>query len=148
MIADSKFVLCPRGFGASSIRIFEVMSLGRVPVIISDQWQPSPGIPWEELCVFIPEKDIDRIPTILCYLEGEAQMMGKLAQEAFNKFFAPNVFFEQLLTSLVSNYSGCEFAIGSNLLRAWRALGWREIRSLGSQTKSRAVESLRRLAAR
>jgi hypothetical protein len=148
MIADSKFVLCPRGFGASSIRIFEVMSLGRVPVIISDQWRQSPGIPWKEVCVFVPEKDISSIPAMLRQLEGDSRTMGKLAQEAFNEFFAPSVFFDRLLMSMVSNYSDYEFAIGSNLSRAWRALGWREIRSFGSQTKSRAIDSLRRLAER
>ena len=31
----SKFVLCPRGVGASTIRLFETMRMGRVPVILS-----------------------------------------------------------------------------------------------------------------
>jgi hypothetical protein len=34
----SDFVLCPRGAGASSMRLFEVMGMGRAPVIISDAW--------------------------------------------------------------------------------------------------------------
>jgi len=40
VMALSKFVLCPRGCGLSSYRLFESMSLGVAPVIISDQWQP------------------------------------------------------------------------------------------------------------
>ena len=33
----SKFILCPRGFGVSSIRLFEAMSFGRIPIVISDE---------------------------------------------------------------------------------------------------------------
>jgi hypothetical protein len=148
LITESKFVLCPRGFGVSSIRIFEVMSKGRVPVIISDQWQRPPGIPWDQFCVFVPERDVLRIPAILRQLEGDARKMGEVAQEAFERYFAPNVFFERLLMTMESNYSGCEFRIKNNLLRAWRGLGWREIRTIGSQAKSLAVNSLRRLPVR
>jgi hypothetical protein len=36
LLERSKFILCPRGFGASCIGIFEAMSFGRVPVIIRD----------------------------------------------------------------------------------------------------------------
>lgn len=39
---SSKFVLCPRGFGRSSFRFFEVLKLGSVPVYIWDDinWLP------------------------------------------------------------------------------------------------------------
>src|SRR5690606_14285038 len=65
LISDSKFVLCPKGFGPSSIRIFETMKAGRVPVIISDQWVGPPGLPWSDFSVFIPESRVDEIPMIL-----------------------------------------------------------------------------------
>src|SRR2546423_4170060 len=34
----SKFILCSRGVGTSSVRLFDTMRMGRVPVILSDQW--------------------------------------------------------------------------------------------------------------
>ena len=43
LMAGSKFILCPRGSGTSSIRLFEAMRAGRVPVIISDNWVPPIG---------------------------------------------------------------------------------------------------------
>ena len=89
LITDSKFVLCPRGFGASSIRTFEIMSAGRIPVVISDQWQRSPGIPWNDFCIFVAERDIRRIPKILQELEGDWQKKAKLAQEIYEELFAP-----------------------------------------------------------
>ncbi|MBA2269339.1 MAG: exostosin family protein [Chthoniobacterales bacterium] len=42
----SKFVLCPRGLSVSSIRLFETMKMGRVPVILSDGWVEPPGPAW------------------------------------------------------------------------------------------------------
>ena len=50
-------------------------------------------------------------------------------------FLRPEVFFEQLLQMMVTNYSECGFGIGRNLLRTCRTLGWREIKTLASQTK-------------
>jgi hypothetical protein len=148
LMADSKFVLCPRGFGASSIRIFEAMSVGRVPVVIGDQWQRPPGVPWDKLCVFVPERDVMRTPSILRRLEDDALNMGKLARRMFNRYFAPSVFFDRLLIAMEARYSECEFTTPSNLLRIGRAIGSREIRTVGSQAKSLIVESLRSLVVR
>jgi Exostosin family len=134
LIANSKFVLCPRGFGASSIRLFETMSFGRAPVIISDGWRRPPGIPWQDFCVFVPESDIMLIPSILRARETDAAKMGQLAMDIYETFFAPSVFFEQLLNSLMSRYSEHDNS-GGNLVRAWKSLGWREIWSVGSQVK-------------
>jgi hypothetical protein len=88
------------------------------------------------------------IPAILLQLEGDAQKMGKLAKTAFIQYFAPNVFFERLLMTLEEKYFECGFTVESTLLRSWRALGWREIRTVGSQVKSCTIESLRSLAKR
>jgi hypothetical protein len=142
LIRQSKFILCPRGFGAASIRIFEAMTAARVPVIISDHWQPIPGAPWRDFSIFVAEKDVLRIPKLLQEVESGWEQKGKLARQAFDEFFAPNVFFERLLDVMERNYSRCDFSAGSTLWRAGRALGWREIWTLGSQAKSFTLKSL------
>ena len=60
----SKFVLCPRGISVSSIRVFETMSMGRVPVILSDDWVPPPGPVWEK-CRFVCGRVNGNVPRIL-----------------------------------------------------------------------------------
>jgi len=62
-IIDSKFVLCPRGGGMNSERFFETLSLGRIPILISDQVKlPLEGLISYDQCVIkIPEKDIFNI---------------------------------------------------------------------------------------
>jgi hypothetical protein len=142
LITRSKFVLCPRGFGVSSIRTFEVMSLRRAPVIISDHWQRPPGIPWEEFCVVIREDDVASIPARLGRLEDNATSMGQRARQIYERYFAPNVFFDRLLATLLSNFGNCTFTRDAILWRAWRALGWRELRTVGHRARSRAFASL------
>jgi Exostosin family len=136
LMKQSKFVLCPRGFGVSSIRIFEAMSLGRVPVIISGQWQPPPGIRWSECCVVIREDEIARIPAILNELHGNAGSMGRRAREFYEENFAPNVFIDRLLKKLLSNYGDLRFSVDAIMQRALRALGWRELRTLCHQAQT------------
>src|SRR5262249_33625868 len=94
LLERSSFILCPRGFGVSSIRMFEAMSFGRVPVIISDAWQPSPGIPWQEFSVVIPERAVFGIPVVLEKLESKAPAMGQRARQLFNTHFAPDIFLD------------------------------------------------------
>ena len=53
-------MLCPRGQGTSSIRLFEAMRMGIAPVIISDKWIGPKGPEWESFAVFVKEKDISR----------------------------------------------------------------------------------------
>jgi hypothetical protein len=57
-ILQSKFVLAPRGIGTASIRLFEIMQLGRVPVIISDDWVPPIGPAWNEFSIRVAEDKI------------------------------------------------------------------------------------------
>lgn len=121
LIRATKFVLCPRGFGPSSIRIFEAMSCGRVPVIISDKWLPPPGIDWERCSISVRERDVASIPTMLKQLEDKAGEMGEQALCAYLKLFAPDVFFDQLLLSISSRYFGASFStktIASHVLKA------------------------------
>ncbi len=68
-IARSKFVLCPRGHGPSSFRLYEVLRAGRVPVIISDDWLPPPEIDWPSLSVRVAERNVAQLPRLLEDLE-------------------------------------------------------------------------------
>ncbi len=116
------------------------MSLGRVPVIISDQWQPPPGIPWREFSVLVPERNVSSIPTMLKKLENDAQRMGRLGRQFFDSQFGTTVFVDRLLMTLVSKYANLSFTPKATFWRACRAAGLREARTLGHQTRSWAAE--------
>jgi len=89
VLMSSKFVLCPRGIAASTIRVYEAMRAGRVPVIISDEWQENViDEDWKEFSIIIPEKDVALIPTILEASESKAIEMGEKARLVWEKNFS------------------------------------------------------------
>lgn len=87
-VLDSLFVLCPRGWSPTTYRLFEVMALGRCPVIISDEWVPIAGIEWRECSVQIDESDIPRIPEILSRRSADAETLGANARRVWEQFFS------------------------------------------------------------
>ncbi len=93
----SKFVICPRGIGASTIRLFETMRMGRVPVILSDEWVPPEGPTWEKFSVRVAEKDYAQIPRLLEEREHMAVPMGQLARRQWEEWFSPEVAFHRVV---------------------------------------------------
>ena len=87
-IVDSAFVLCPRGGGTSTFRLFETMMLGRVPVILSDQWVPPDGPDWDVFSLRVRESDVRRIPTLLEAKAADASSMGRAARAAWVDWFS------------------------------------------------------------
>lgn len=97
MAVASKFVLCPRGIGPTSMRLFEVMQLGRVPVVIGDSWVPVPGVDWNSISLFVPERDIASLPQLLEERESQAEEMGSKARRCWEEKFAPEYAFHHLV---------------------------------------------------
>lgn len=97
LLGRSKFVLCPRGHGASSIRMYEVMAAGRVPVVISDEWTPVQGVDWESCSVIVPENEISSIPQRLEALEERYPSMAHQARAVYDEQFGPQVHFQRMV---------------------------------------------------
>lgn len=93
----SKFVLCPRGVSPSSIRLFETMRAGRVPVILADAWVPPIGPAWDQFALRIPERDFARIPRLVEQYEPRAVQMGERARLEWERWFADEVLFHYLV---------------------------------------------------
>ena len=94
IVGDSKFVLCPRGVGCSSIRLFETMRMGRVPVILSDCWVALEGPLWEKFSVRIAEADAHKLPSLLTSMEPQAAEMAAMARAQWEQWFGEAVLFE------------------------------------------------------
>jgi hypothetical protein len=88
---QSHFVLCPRGIGPSTYRLFEAMQMGRAPVIISDQWMPIAGLDWSGFSIQIAEAEVHKIPEILSAQVDRAGDMGCVARAMWERHFAPAV---------------------------------------------------------
>jgi hypothetical protein len=96
-VRGSAFVLCPRGGGTSTFRLFETLMLGRVPVIVSDEWTPPRGPDWPSFSVRVAERDVGVIPTLLEGLETQAPAMGRRARAVWDEWFADDVLFHRVV---------------------------------------------------
>jgi hypothetical protein len=90
VMASSKFALCPRGCGISSYRLFESMSLGVCPVVISDSWRPIEEIDWN-FALFVPERKISQIDQVMRSHADEWEERGAGAFAAYSEFLHPDV---------------------------------------------------------
>jgi hypothetical protein len=96
-LAASHFVLCPRGAGTGSSRFFEVMAAGVAPVLLSDDYELTPGPAWDKFLIQVRERDIARLPEILePYLESAAER-GRLARQAFDEYFSIEREFDRIV---------------------------------------------------
>jgi len=96
----SRFVLCPRGQGTSSIRLFEVMQMGLAPVIISDQWIRPVGPDWESFAVFVKENEIGHLPEILGRYDAQWRERGDRARKNWEAWYQLENEFNYLMDRL------------------------------------------------
>lgn len=96
----SKFVLCPRGHGTSSIRFYETLAAGRVPVVIADDWLPPFDIDTSAFALRWPEGTTEGLIEMLEAEEPRASELGTAARETYETYFAPNVRFHHIAEAI------------------------------------------------
>lgn len=87
----SIFSLCPRGYGATSYRLYEAMQLGAIPVYVSDKhllpW--SDEIDWSSFCVIIKPENIINIPQMTLGMEAsKVRKMQDILQDVWQNYFS------------------------------------------------------------
>jgi hypothetical protein len=60
VLERSRFSLCPRGSSPSSVRFWESLQAGAIPVLISDDWA-LPDWDWSDTIIQIQEKDFEKM---------------------------------------------------------------------------------------
>jgi len=92
----SVFSLCPRGYGRSSFRLYEVMQLGTIPVFIYDEkWIPfEDEIDWDDFSVLLHINDLERLDEILSsFTEDKIKLMQYNVYKYWeNNFTMENIF--------------------------------------------------------
>jgi len=96
-LLKSKFSLCPRGWGATSYRLFESMQLGVAPVIISDEWVFPKGPKWDQFSIIIKTRELPQLEQIIADKEDRYKEMGKLAKFNFDEFFSDKKYFTYII---------------------------------------------------
>jgi hypothetical protein len=101
VLLSSKFALCPRGDGASSLRLFEAMQLAVAPVIISDGWIFPKGPRWHDFSIILKQKHLSDLEKIVEAHEDRYAEMGAQARKAFDAYFAENVYFNYIVENCI-----------------------------------------------
>jgi hypothetical protein len=90
VLERSRFFICPRGVSHSSIRLFECMESGSVPVIVSDDLALPVGPDWDRCSLRVAERDVDSIPDVVARAEPDAARMAAAARAYWEDYFAPD----------------------------------------------------------
>jgi hypothetical protein len=97
LLKSSIFSLCPSGAGPNSIRLWESIAAGVIPVILSDTYEP-PGNPlvWEAAAVFCREtaEAVRTLPFRLAAMAADKQLIAKKrrALKQLTTLYGPDVF--------------------------------------------------------
>ena len=131
VLSSSSFVLCPRGVAAYSHRILEALALGKVPVVIADDWVPF-SIPADDYYIRIREADAARVPEILrSDYAASAATLKASASAVYRKYVDVRtrykLAFERLLqlqTDHLQELTRDDLVRRWRSSKFWRANGW------------------------
>ncbi len=100
LTSRSVFSLCPRGYGRSSFRLYEVMQLGSIPVFIYDyKWCPfEDEINWNDFCVLIDVNNIQNIDSILSSISPSKV---KQMQDNLYKYWSQNFTMQSICEKII-----------------------------------------------
>jgi hypothetical protein len=99
-LRTTKFILCPRGYGVGTLRLFEAMKAGRVPVIISDNYVAPMGIDWSACSIIICENKLTTIPAVVAARLDEWPQMARAARAAWERCFSEQSLARYMLEQL------------------------------------------------
>jgi len=122
VLLASQFCLCPRGRGGSSMRIYDAMRMGVAPVILSNDWNPPLGPDWESFSIHVSESGVRDLEALLEKNEQRSQEMGRLAREAYERYFAKEVLVKQLSLNLELFSQHPEWFAGAWAKRHWNCM--------------------------
>ena len=103
-IRQSKFVLCPKGIASYSHRITETLALGKVPVVIADDWVPF-SIQEKGYFVSVKENDLSNLIQILAQKEIVYEKLKTNAINVYKKYFNPQFCYSMALNQLADLYT-------------------------------------------
>jgi len=90
MLGKSTFVLCPRGYGYTSFRLFEAMLMECIPIYIWEDKKVLPfsdEIKWNEFCILVKTPNINQITSIIENMSNEEKERRLNKIREYNKTY-------------------------------------------------------------
>lgn len=102
LLADSVFSLCPSGSGSNTIRLWESLGSGAIPVILADEWAP-PGSAalWNAAVVWCREtpEEVSKLPNRLRCIAANPPLLASM-QDACSQLwllYGPEMFVTDIM---------------------------------------------------
>lgn len=73
LLLDSRYSLCPSGSGPNSIRFWESLAVGSIPVLLADTLELPSHELWDDAIIRIPEAKIEELPSVLSSITVEKE---------------------------------------------------------------------------
>ena len=73
ILLSSRYSLCPSGSGPNSIRFWESLAVGSIPILLADTLDLPYHPLWKNSIVVVPEKNINNIDTILQQISSQKE---------------------------------------------------------------------------
>jgi len=87
LLLDSRFSLCPSGSGPNSIRLWESLAIGSIPIILADTLDLPDHELWDKAILRVKESDLHKLPNLLSTIdESKETEMRKYCIELYNYF--------------------------------------------------------------
>jgi hypothetical protein len=103
MTKNSKFCICPRGYGLNSFRLYEAMQLGAIPIIVTDEFYLpwADEIKWCEFSELVSEDMIYHIEKlVLSYSKEQIQIKQNRIKELYPKYFSMDGMYQNIIKRL------------------------------------------------
>lgn len=65
VLARSRYSLCPRGTGPGTLRFWESLQAGAIPIVLADNWALPKWVNWNTCIIQVPENDVLKINDII-----------------------------------------------------------------------------------
>lgn len=88
LLLDSRYSLCPSGSGPNSIRFWESLAVGSIPVLLADTLELPPHELWDKAIVRIPEKKLEEmlLTTLSSISEDQEREMRENCMKLYKHF--------------------------------------------------------------
>ena len=129
ILSRSVFSLCPEGAGPNTLRLWESLAIGVIPVVIADDWIP-PDLPGAQVtmadaCIFCPSSELDNLlPRLRNIATEEIKIRQRACLEYYLAARRKTVFEFNAGQGQVPCSNGSEVTLGSyDLIKSSAAFG-------------------------
>ena len=101
LLSHTRFSLCPVGAGPNTLRLWESLAVGAIPVVLSDRHElpdlerllPGEGLSWDQVLVLHPEAELDQLDARLKAIDmAERHQRQRLCRRVYEASVAMTCF--------------------------------------------------------